>query len=188
MDLTIQVARAAHAAGNMGEAGNLLTGMGHALRHSEPDKAVGALNTIVKMGVAQTETFFLLAEIHEEAGRLKEAETALRGALRLDMTNPQVLTRMADNFTAQGQFRDAALCCQKMLQVDPRDPFARERLGDIHAAQEQTEEAVRSWLMAAQSMLGMQDRDEARRLFQKALDKDPHNATAHREMVNLTMK
>lgn len=185
MDFTLEVAQAAHAAGQLGEATQLLTRVAESVRHSDPARAVKALETIRKMGSAQMETFLLLADLHHEAGRMKDAEMALRGALRLDMTNPRTLTLLADNLVQQGAFRDAELCCQKMLQVDPRDPFAREKLGDIHAAQDKPEEAVKAWLMAAQSMLGMQERDEARRLFKRVLEKDPHNAPAHRELANL---
>lgn len=183
--LALETAQAAWREGRLVDALPIMHRAARMLMDSDPEQAIEAFNTLKKMSDVGAEVHFNLAALYREQGRLQEAEMEVRAVLRRDMNDLDALALLCDLTTARGQFRDAELSCNKMLAVNPRDPIAREKLGDTFAAQQRNDEAVKAYLMAAHNFAGLQEKEEALRLYQRVLELDPSNPTASRESLNL---
>jgi tetratricopeptide (TPR) repeat protein len=184
-ELALRTARAGIAEGRNAQALPIFHRAARLLVERDPEAGIAAYAELRKLSELGAETHFLLADIHREAGRLKEAEAEVRVVLRGDMNSTEALLRLCDLCIATERYRDAELSCNRLLSIDPRDPFAREKLGDVYVASQRPEEAVKAYVLAAHNFVALQEKAEALRLYERALELDPQHPTAIREIPAL---
>lgn len=127
-----------------------------------------------------------------DAGRVEEAATHYREALRLDPSQVEVRARLAELLQAHGQDDEATAQLRKMVEDNPRDPSVRfnlavalERRGDVIGARALYEDALRldPGYEMARLNLGVLcartgDAAAAVGLFREAARRDPGSARA----------
>jgi tetratricopeptide (TPR) repeat protein len=131
-----------------------LEGMGHYA------KALGALDQALTLQSTCLELWLDKARVLRLAGKLADAATAYREALRLDPDRPPILSSMGWCLAHAGQHLEALAVLEKALVLDPLDVMAW---------------AAKGWSLACLKRL-----HEALRALEEATGLDPHHAEAWR--------
>jgi tetratricopeptide (TPR) repeat protein len=91
------------------------------LDKGEKDKAIAQLEAYSKTGGRDPETVKKLATLLDEAGRKKDAQTALTRLLWVDPVDPDLLTRLGNLELANGDTKDAIREFNGALAMHPLD-------------------------------------------------------------------
>jgi tetratricopeptide (TPR) repeat protein len=89
---------------------------------NDPAQAEPIVQQMIKMEPNETNNYFQLMKIYEDAGRYDEAEAALLKARDAKPTDPQVYTAMSGFYNRQGDFTKTMESLQKAAEVDPKNP------------------------------------------------------------------
>jgi cellulose synthase operon protein C len=139
------------------------------LAQKQTDKAIAAANAQIAK-VPNSSAFYdllgtaLFNNKKDPAG----AETALRKSLDLDKNNPDALAKLAQALIARGSPDEAIARYQQAVQQNPREPSSYILLGELY-------ETKRDW-------------ENAKQMYQKAIDLRPNNPLASNNLSYLLVQ
>lgn len=107
-----------------------------------------------------------LGQLHLEAGRMEEAEGALRTGLALDGEDPELLFLLARFFARDDE--EARLLLERAVEADP-----------LH---------LHAWLELGSLRLSLEDLSGARECFEEVLDLAPDASDGYRELALLELE
>jgi tetratricopeptide (TPR) repeat protein len=167
-------------------------------RLEQPAEAVVAARSAVAQRPDSVEARFVLATSLERAGQVREAETALRGALVDDPTFAPALNYLGYLFAEQDREPDQALqLTRKAVAADPASAayldslgWARYRRGEWQLAARILERAARLeprdgtlWEHVGDARLALADRSGAAAAYRRALDFEPEDPAVVRRKL-----
>ena len=152
---------------------------------SDSNTAIELLTRLLNMRQDTIHSDLMLAEICLAHDRMREAEQALRAALRLEPENHAAAVGMIRVSLWAKRPQDAIEFCHRVLAVDQNGATVWEQLGDAHAFTGNVAEATDSWLTAARLFGHAQHYDEAIRVYSVIVMVDPSHPTAAEERANL---
>lgn len=118
------------------------TGLGLALRSSEPAAARDALLRACELAPQDVQARLNLANVLLDLNELAEAETALRRILELDPQSEDALLRLGAVLTRCGRTPEARECLRRVLQANPLNAEAAGRLAMLEAAAGNVDSAI----------------------------------------------
>lgn len=126
-----------------------------------------------------------IGQLYFELGRYAEAELEFRTILRKDLNHLSALFGLGRVCQASGNWREAALCFRRIQSIDPTHWMACEHLAEVYLQQNAPQDAIKSYLWAAQGYLDADQRSQALRIYQLVLELDSSHPTARRQLADL---
>lgn len=111
-------------------------------QQADLDRGLGELIASEMVNADRPEAHVNLATLYAQLGRVADAETSLRAALRLDPRFVPALVNLADLFRAQGRDADAERFLEQALRAAPDGAEALHALGLLRVHQGRRAEAV----------------------------------------------
>ena len=172
--------------GHLNEASEQFRRVGaHFLKSGFKKEAADAFRKLKLLGSADQNIIMTLGNLDIELGNLDAAESAFRDALKLDINNADALTGLGRVCYEKGAYRDAMLAFSKIVKINTRDIKAKEKLADLQNLTGNKPLAAKSYIEIAMHYQGEGDIERALELFKKALEMEPGNTTASREITAL---
>jgi tetratricopeptide (TPR) repeat protein len=104
----------------------------------EYDKAERCLGEVLREQVAYADVYDMLGVIYHQQGRLNDAESMFREALRINPSYTEAALNLAVTCNDLGKYREAKEIYQRAMTTSrnaPRqlDPFAKGKIANMHA-------------------------------------------------------
>ncbi|HLY32799.1 MAG TPA: tetratricopeptide repeat protein, partial [Ktedonobacterales bacterium] len=161
-------------------------------------QAIAAAEAAIAQGHATAEVYLTLARAYHQTGRFAEAANAFEQAARLRPT-AETLTQAGQDWRAAGKYDQAQIALTRARQLDPHNPEIPYQLGMLCFAQGQLAQAegelrealalhpagkapTQVFVTLAQVYCARKQWADAITLLRQALQRDPHDVMAHREL------
>ncbi len=95
---------------------------------------------------------------------------------------------VADAYHMRGSFRQATAMCQRALKLAPMNTAVRAKLIDLFVSHGQIDEALRNYLILADSYYQLAQMDQARDIYREALRLAPRGAAGDHWQVRILHK
>lgn len=152
---------------------------------SDSNTAIELLARLLNMRQDTIHSDLMLAEICLAHDRMRDAEHALKAALRMEPENHTASVGMIRVSLWAKRPLEAIEFCHRVLAVDQEGAATWEQLGDAHAFTGNVVDATDSWLTAARLYGHAQAYDEAIRVYSMIVMVDPSHPSAAEERANL---
>jgi tetratricopeptide (TPR) repeat protein len=127
-------------------------------------KAIAVYKRIAKLAPDEVRSMEKLADLYVQQGVMSEARP--------------LFLQLAEVHLKHNRQPEAVGLLKKLLQAEPDNLRIQIRLADLYQAMGQANEAIESYVSAAQRALARGEHAESEKLAGKALKLDPHNAGA----------
>jgi cellulose synthase operon protein C len=139
------------------------------LAQKQPDQAIAAANAQIAKSPNNSNFYDLLGTALVNGKKdLKNAEVAFRKAVDLDKNNPDALRKLARVEVMQGEADQALATYQQSIKDNPREPIFYIRAGELYEIQNKF--------------------DDARAMYQQAVNLQPDNAVASNDLAYLMLQ
>lgn len=143
-----------------------------------------------------------LAMLYERQGKIEAFERLMRQVIELDPDNANAYNSLGYTYADQNRnLEEAEELLERALELEPDNPFILDsvgwylyRTGDFQAAIEYLERSYRQLPAAdvaahlGEVFWAIDRKDEARRIWKQAYDKDPHNETLLKTLQRFGVK
>lgn len=152
---------------------------------SDSNTAIELLTRLLNMRQDTIHSDLMLAEVCLAHDRMREAEQALKAALRIEPENHTAAVGMIRVSLWAKRPQEAIEFCHRVLAVDQNGAQVWEQLGDAHVFTGNVADATDSWLTAARLYGHAQAYDDAIRVYSMIVMIDPNHPSAAEERANL---
>lgn len=152
---------------------------------SDPNTAIELLTRLLNMRQDTIHSDLMLAEICLKHDRMREAEQALKAALRIEPENHTAALGMIRVSLWAKRPQEAIEFCHRVLAVHQDGAVVWEQLGDAHVFSGNVVDATDAWLTAARLYGHAQAYDDAIRVYSMIVMVDPNHPSAAGERANL---
>ena len=130
----------------------------------DPTQAEPIVQRMMQMDPTNTENYFALAKIHEDAGNLDESEAMLNKAKEVKPKEAAVYQQLAGFYQRQGEFAKLIAAVQQRAELEPNNPEAHysvatyywdEAFRNTRLNEAQKREYVKSGLTAVDKALAL---------------------------------
>lgn len=163
--------------------------------------AVNEMEQAVRLSAGDPKFVRRLGEMYLDLGRLADADQQSQLALNATRDSPSAWQLRGDCLRAAGQDDEALAAYHRALALQPDFPGVQIKAAEIYRSQQRYDRllatldrlrdgggedtAARVDVLQGIAMRNLDRKDEARRFFAKAIDKDPSDVTAHLELASL---
>jgi tetratricopeptide (TPR) repeat protein len=99
---------------------------------NDPAKAEPIIKQMIDMDPADTTSYFGLAKIFEDSGKMDDAERVLLQAKAAAPNSPDPLSQLANFYNKRGEFDKAVAAYEDQAKLAPNDPQVYWRLSDFY--------------------------------------------------------
>jgi tetratricopeptide (TPR) repeat protein len=131
---------------------------------NDPTQAEPIVQRMMQMDPTNTENYFALAKIYEDAGNLEESEAMLNKAKEVKPKEAAVYQQLAGFYQRQGEFEKLIAAVQQRAELEPNNPEAHysvatyywdEAFRNTRLNEAQKREYVKSGLTAVDKALAL---------------------------------
>ena len=136
-----------------------------AYQEEDLQKALALLNEASVKDEKNEEILFKIAYILQKSGDREEAMKYYKEALSLDKKNESIHNAMASLYRENGEFTSAKIHLKESLEIDAQNPLTYYNYGNL--------------------LVEIESREEAKEMYQKALELNPEFEEAKEELAKL---
>jgi len=99
---------------------------------NDPGQAVPIIEKMIQMDPQDTNNYFALAKMYEDAGQYEEAEKHLSKAREVKPKDPAVYGQMAGFYNRQGEFDKTIEAYKRWQEIEPNNPEVYYTIGSFY--------------------------------------------------------